>query len=882
MGRGHIRAGIRRARNARIRQCTGTVKAVKMAAVNGAIYTMPKEDRLSSSTPEKYGEWRTRSITAMQMLDFMEVVERGLEGTSDAAVSADVTQELQSQSVAEPEASSSATQASAGDGDTVTSVSRAAAPVVLRGDQQGRLPNTPQNRQIDRRARFFLTNAVDGTLTYLVNQHQTAKGLWNAINQKFADAAVPVQQQLEKDMLFLVKGMDESMQDYLSRAESLRDRMFSAGLIVKDSHFVGNVIRGLPDEYSLETVSLYCQTSPPTYPHVVKVLTSAEIRVKRSQQARVMLSDAQAHAVGYVPKKGKPRYHQHHKPGQRGPCYECGRMGHLQAQCPERRRPQQQPGGQLQGGKGPKRGPGRANVALAYHVAKPAGQSAGSLGTAEEPVGQWMLDSGASRHICSERAFFSTLKYPSNDDQYHEPQSVKIADGTEVPVRGVGSVLITAKVDGAPKEWELVDCLYVPGMHANLISTGQLGADYRAPVMLVHRKKTCDLHIGSVKYATASTVSGVPLMDSYTAVAGDAPCEEPAMASAVAVPTPAVKATVQPTPAQLQEAKLWHRRFGHLSMSSLAKLVSMVEGISTTATAFIADPLCEPCIKAKMARAPFTSSDAASSSILQVLHMDLSGPIEPPTIGGARYLATFTDDYSKWCEVKLLQHKSGLAAALEHVVLLLENQSGKTLKAIRSDRGGEFVNWKVDAFLSSKGIAHQKTVPYSPQQNGVAERMNRTLMDKARAMLFESDLQLNLWGEAAMTACYLRNRSPAAGISMTPFEAFWGKKPDVSNLRVFGCAVWAKVPDQFRKKLDPKAVKGIFVGYAEGNKGYRVWLRDKPRKITTSRDVVFDEGGPAVTVAKPAAEKTLLLSVFQFCRSLSCAQQKAMCSSRCR
>jgi hypothetical protein len=321
-----------------------------------------------------------------------------------------------------------------------------------------------------------------------------------------------------------------------------------------------------------------------------------------------------------------------------------------------------------------------------------------------------------------------------------------VADGNQVQAQGVGSAWVTSSVDGVLKQWELGDCLYVPSMHANLISIGQLGDQFNTPITMLQKGKRCDLFVGNEKVAVAATDLGVPMMDSYTLA--ESACEKPAMVSAIAVTKSAMKATMQPTHMQQLEAQLWHRRYGHLSMSSLAKLVGIVKGISTTASAFIADPLCVPCIEAKMARAPFTSSDVASSpGTLHLLHMDLSGPYEPPSIGGAKYVATFTDDYSKWSEVRLLQHKSGLPAAFQSVVLLLENQLGKSLKAIRTDRGGEFVNCKMEEFLSSKGILHQKTVPYSPQQNGVAERMNRTLAERTRAMLCDTGLPKKFWGE---------------------------------------------------------------------------------------------------------------------------------------
>jgi hypothetical protein len=220
----------------------------------------------------------------------------------------------------------------------------------------------------------------------------------------------------------------------------------------------------------------------------------------------------------------------------------------------------------------------------------------------------------------------------------------------------------------------------VPALSTSLISTVQLGADYNCPLAMMQKGSQCDLFVGNEKFATACIDTGVPLLDSYTVA--ESARVNPVHVPVFAVSKSALKESIQPTFAQHLEAKLWHRRFGHLSMSSMAKLARIVEGISTTATAFIHDPLCEPCIEGKMARAPFPLSDTACSSTLQLLHMDLCGPVQKPTHGGALYVATFLDDYSKVSAVRLLQYKSELSAALQEIVLLFENQADTTVKPL--------------------------------------------------------------------------------------------------------------------------------------------------------------------------------------------------------
>ena len=172
--------------------------------------------------------------------------------------------------------------------------------------------------------------------------------------------------------------------------------------------------------------------------------------------------------------------------------------------------------------------------------------------------------------------------------------------------------------------------------------------------------------------------------------------------------------------------------------------------------------------------------------------------------------------------------------------MLTENQTGNQVKVLRTDNGLEYCNADFDEFCKTRGILRHIRVKYTPQQNGIAERTNRTLLDKVRCMLVSSGLPKLFWGEAVMTAAHLVNMSPSTAINFkTPEELWTGKIPDYSTLRVFG---YASYVHQSKGKLEPRVVKGVFLGYPQGVKGYRLWLKeDKGYRVTTSRDVTFDE-----------------------------------------
>jgi len=189
------------------------------------------------------------------------------------------------------------------------------------------------------------------------------------------------------------------------------------------------------------------------------------------------------------------------------------------------------------------------------------------------------------------------------------------------------------------------------------------------------------------------------------------------------------------------------------------------------------------------------------------------------------------------------------------VINRLETQLGRKAKAVQCDGGKEYTGKKLDQWRSDKGIVVQTTTRYTPDQNGVAERYNRTLGDRVTAVLADSNLPRKWWGEAALTVTYVANRTPSRSETATPYELFFDKKPEFGHLRAFGCRVWAHVPHQVRRKMGDKAKVGTFMGYGEDTKGYKVLLNGR---IVLSRDVRFNEqfrGPEAIGGRMPAVSR---------------------------
>ncbi|KAL2237883.1 UNVERIFIED_CONTAM: Retrovirus-related Pol polyprotein from transposon TNT 1-94 [Sesamum indicum] len=205
---------------------------------------------------------------------------------------------------------------------------------------------------------------------------------------------------------------------------------------------------------------------------------------------------------------------------------------------------------------------------------------------------------------------------------------------------------------------------------------------------------------------------------------------------------------------------------------------------------------------------------------------DVWDPSNVPTHGGNRYSLSIIDNFSRKVFVFLMKHKSEVFDKFEKWKIFVENQTGKKLKSLRTDNGLEFCNQHFSEMCDKFGIKRHKTNPYTPQQNGVAERMNRTLLEKVRCLLISSDLPKSFWGEAVLTATHLINMSPSVPLSGKTPEFMWNRKLlDLSPLRVFGCSAFVH---QNSDKLEPRSLKYVFIGYPKGVKGYRLWVRSQP------------------------------------------------------
>ena len=499
-------------------------------------------------------------------------------------------------------------------------------------------------------------------------------------------------------------------------------------------------------------------------------------------------------------------------------CWGCGNAGHVLRSCPERNKEE-------------------GNIVYEHDRKRMKFEDDDialvvSSGKAESSSDDWFVDSAASSHMTFNMDLF--IEY----EPYSEPEMVSLGDNYSIPSVGRGKIRLPfVDENGIQRHLALDRVLYVPDLAKNLLSVRYMTQNKGAIVSFDASK--CTVSKGDTSFVIGSCLGG-NLYRVNQVKSDETINRNEANMAAHECKNPSVD--------------VWHQRFGHLNHKYIEKLMknNLVNGMDSCQTHETSN--CEACILGKMTRRSFPKkSDSRATRPLEIIHSDVCGPMQVNSIGGSRYILSFIDDYSRYATIYFLKQKSEVLEKFKNYVQMVENSMGErkienlyiwnNVKAMRSDNGGEYTSAQFSDFCASKGISHQFTNPFSPEQNGVAERFNRTLIESVRSMILHACLPLNLWAEAASTFVYVHNRSPTVALdNQTPYECWFNEKPDVSNLRVFGSVCYYHVPSSQRKKLDPKSKKAIFVGYPADTKGYKVYdLEDKKFKRKEMQNVIFNE-----------------------------------------
>jgi hypothetical protein len=441
----------------------------------------------------------------------------------------------------------------------------------------------------------------------------------------------------------------------------------------------------------------------------------------------------------------------------------------------------------------------------------------------------WVLDTGAAQHYCCRREWFTEFVLTKNSN-------VTVGGGGQLPIEGRGTVVTpTPPQEGhsstVPTSYTWTNVAYVPTLGVNLISVGLASATGHRPQFSGTEGEHLSLHSKDGKSVIAQgrrAPNGL-----YELV------KKPSVVEAVACIAHEVQST-HPT------LELWHQRLAHLNHRAVLDLFNKnmsadATDVSDKLNGVTAKPVphCDACILGKHSKTniPTSVHDRASRPLYRV-HIDLCGPMTPAR-DGSLYLLLVVDDFTRFTWMAALHTKDQALENFQRYASLAEAEHSTRICCLRSDNGGEFISHAFNKWLEGRGIRRELITPHSPWQNGVVERMNRTIVEGSRTLLQDAKLPLSLWVLSCYATVYCRNRSPSSTLSdSTPHELWYKEKPNHLHLRRFGCLAYVHIRKENRSKFSAKSEPYTFVGYSLDSSAYLLWNGDK---ITKSRDVHFVE-----------------------------------------
>ena len=443
-------------------------------------------------------------------------------------------------------------------------------------------------------------------------------------------------------------------------------------------------------------------------------------------------------------------------------------------------------------------------------------------GSARTETRNWVFDTAATSHFCCDKDLMQNFR-PLEDT------NVAVAiGGVTCPVEGTGDVPLQFITDGECEDILLLKVLYSPKLRQNLI--------YGSVIDKAGHNYICKNNILTVFHKTGRKLFYARRHEGLYIVK---PRYPKCMDSKLSKVVPKLNALNLST-SVVNNVNVWHRRFCHINPKYVANTSqnNSVRGLPPLKGDNIK---CDPCKIAKSRAKSFKPiGQIRSTKPLELVHMDLCGPMQTTAIGGYRYFFTITDDFSRKVTVYPVKEKSDVFQCFSSYSKRVERFLNSKILCVRTDNGLEFCNSQFDALFEEHGIRSERTNTYSPQQNGVSERYNYTVVDGIKTLLKDSGLGNQFWAEALFCFTYVWNRTCHGNQKVTPFQLFGGKQPSVRHLKTFGATAFLGIPKQQRRKLDMRAKKGVMVGYAQRTRGYRIWLPNE-KKIVESINVNFEE-----------------------------------------
>ena len=660
------------------------------------------------------------------------------------------------------------------------------------------------------KALAIIVLSVHPSLLYLLGDPEDPVAVWKKLSDQFQKKSWANKLSLRRRLNNLRLKEGNSMSSHIKAMTEVFNDLAVIGAPMEDEDRVVTLLASLPETYNMLVTALEASSEVPQMELVTERLLYEE--TKLNEREKSPKASGRVMAASRTDRKSIK-------------CHHCGKFGHIRRFCKDLNKDKIAKESKSPLNKGQQAGKGQSGSRSESLGFVAQSLAANTCGVNSET---WIVDSGATCHMCNNKALLEDFV------EFNEHVDVMLGDGKVLNAVGSGIVTVcTNLANGKQQECKLHNVLLVPKLSYNLLSVSKVT---EAGKSVSFEETKCNISCSDGEIIAIAKKVGClyyldfqPILECSNAVSNEG--------------------------TELSNEMLWHQRYGHLGVQSLKRLANedLVEGFNFDTKKDL--EFCDACVQGKLHRCSFPNSGAKrASEPLGLVHSDVCGKINTKSYGGAEYFLTFTDDKTRYAWVYPLKQKSEVFSRFLEWKAVAEKSSGHKLKTLRTDNGGEFTSNEFENYLKSEGVKHELSVPKTPEQNGVAERLNRTLIEAVRGMLIQSKLPQKFWVEALSTAVYLHNRSPTKGVAnMTPFEAWTGVKPDVKHLRSFGCTVYAHIPKDERKKLDSKAKKCVLLGYGTETKGYRLYDPQNLRVIY-SRDVKFNESEFGIEKELPGNE----------------------------